>query len=164
MNSDSLAVLVSTDCGQTFSVIYKKGGDILSTAGTAAAYFTPASNQWRTEAVNLNAYAGQQNVLIAFQNINGYGNQLYIDNVNITGTLASVVYKFTGNGNWDIASNWLNNTIPPAVLPGNAEIIIDPIPAGECVLNVVQQVSSPGKLTVKAGKKFRITGSLDIGN
>ena len=162
--SDSLAVLVSTDCGQTFSVLYKKGGALLSTAGASTSYFTPASNQWRTETINLTAFAGQQNVIIAFQNINGYGNQLYIDNVNITGTLASTIYKFTGNGNWDVASNWLNNTIPPAVLSGNAEIIIDPLVTGECVLNIVQQVNSPARLTVKLGKKFRVTGNLDVGN
>ena len=163
--SDSLAVLVSTDCGQTFSVVYKKGGVILSTAGASTSYFTPASNQWRTETVNLDAYAGQQSLIIAFQNINGYGNQLYVDNVNITGTpVATIQYKFTGNGNWDVASNWLNNIIPPAVLSGNAEIIIDPQPAGECVLNIAQQVINPAKLTVRSGKKFRITGNLNIGN
>ena len=163
--ADSLAVLVSTDCGQTFSGVYKKGGAILSTAGTATAYFTPGANQWRTDAINLNSYVGQQNVVIAFQNINGYGNQLYIDNVNITGTpLASVQYKFTGNGNWDVAANWLNNTIPPAVLSGNAEIIIDPVVNGECVLNIAQQLNNPSKLTVKLGKKFRITGDLKINN
>jgi hypothetical protein len=71
-------------------------------------------------------------------------------------------FIFIGNGNWDEANNWLNNTIPPATLPSCYEIIIDPQVDGECILNVPQTVSAGGKLTVKAGKKFRILSNLII--
>lgn len=87
--SDSLAVYISTNCGTTFTKIYQKGGSILSTAGSGGNNFVPTASQWRTDTVNLNAYIGQSNVLIAFQNINGYGNKLYLDNVNLTGTCTS---------------------------------------------------------------------------
>ncbi|GBL35371.1 hypothetical protein EMGBS15_09660 [Filimonas sp.] len=83
--SDSLAVLVSTDCGATFTKVYQKGGTVLSSAGSGGNNFVPTAAQWRTDSVLLNSFTGQQNVLIAFQNINGYGNKLYLDNINITG-------------------------------------------------------------------------------
>ena len=71
-------------------------------------------------------------------------------------------YVFTGDGNWDITTNWMYNQIPPAYLPAKDEILIDPIPGGECILNVVQHLSADSKLTVNAGKKFRIPGNLNI--
>ena len=49
----------------------------------------PTSGQWRTDSVSLNSYIGQPNVLIAFQNINGYGNKLYLDNINIVSTCSA---------------------------------------------------------------------------
>ena len=162
--ADSLAVLVSTDCGQTFTRVYTKGGTVLSTAGSSQGYFVPNAAQWRTETIDLSSYVGQPGVIIEFQNINYYGNNMFVDNINITGTPLALVYKFIGDGNWDVPSNWLNNTIPPAVLTGSAEIIIDPVVNGECVLNVVQQINNNAKLTVKLGKKFRVIGNLIINN
>jgi PKD repeat protein len=82
--ADSLNVLVSTDCGATYTSVYSKGGATLSTAGSGANNFVPSAAQWRTDTVNLTPYVGSTGVLIAFQNVNGYGNKLYLDNVNIT--------------------------------------------------------------------------------
>ncbi len=89
--SDTLAVMVSTDCGVTFTQAYMKGGSTLSTvAGTyTTAIFAPSGNpQWRSENVSLNAYAGQGNVMVVFQNRGRYGQALYVDNINITGTVS----------------------------------------------------------------------------
>jgi PKD repeat protein len=83
---DSLNVLLSTNCGATFTKIYAKGGTGLSTAGSGTINFVPTAAQWRTDTINLSAYAGQQNVVIQFQNVNGYGNKLYVDNMNVKGS------------------------------------------------------------------------------
>lgn len=69
------------------------------------------------------------------------------------------VYTFTGNGNWNIASNWSNSAIPPAVLPSCYEIIINPQAGGECILNVPQTIAG-GKLTVASGKKLTVQSVL----
>jgi len=74
----------------------------------------------------------------------------------------SIGYTFTGNGNWNIASNWSNATIPPATLPAGAEIIIDPVANGECILNITQTISAGAKINVKANKNFRVPGNLVI--
>ncbi len=80
-----------------------------------------------------------------------------------TGVCASVnTYLFIGNGNWNVAANWSNNLIPPAILPSTNNIIIDPMAGGTCVLNVTQRISSGANLTVKSGKFFVIPGLLII--
>ena len=82
--SDSLSVLVSTNCGQTWNRVYYKGGSTLSTTGVdQSAGFVPLSAQWRRETINLSGYAGQSNVIIAFENRSGWGNFVYLDNINI---------------------------------------------------------------------------------
>ncbi len=78
------------------------------------------------------------------------------------GSNGPIGYTFTGNGNWDVAANWSNNAIPPATLPAGAEIIIDPISNGECVLNIPQTVLAGAKVTVQPNKKFTINGNLTI--
>lgn len=85
-NSDSLAVLVSTDCGVTFTQVYLKGGTTLSTNGgiDVSSKFTPTTSQWRNESISLSSYAGQASVMIAFQNRGHYGQPIYLDNINIT--------------------------------------------------------------------------------
>lgn len=86
--SDTLEILVSTDCGLTFTQLYKKGGEILATAPDNQNYFYPNFSQWRTDTVDLAAFAGQPDVMIAYRNINDWGNVLYIDNPRtINGTV-----------------------------------------------------------------------------
>jgi PKD repeat protein len=83
--SDTLVVYASTDCGQNWIEIYSKGGSTLATAANQNGSFVPLSNQWRTDTISLNSYIGQANVSFAFQNRNYNGNNLYIDNINISG-------------------------------------------------------------------------------
>lgn len=73
-----------------------------------------------------------------------------------------VTYTFIGNGNWSVAGNWSNNTIPPAELLYGSEIVINPAGSGECVLNVPQTITYGAKLTVINGKKFRVNGNLSL--
>jgi hypothetical protein len=75
-------------------------------------------------------------------------------------SFAAVTYTFTGNGNWDVTGNWSNNLIPPAVISPGSEIIIDPVPGGQCILNIAYTVSSGAKLTVKQAKNFVVQGKL----
>lgn len=100
--SDSLKVLVSTDCGQSYTQVYFKGGTSLATAAdNASTEFVPAATEWRTETVDLSSYAGNANILIAFRDIGRYGQPIYIDNVNISGVTAgappSAVFTMSNN-------------------------------------------------------------------
>lgn len=92
--SDTLEVLASTDCGSSYSTVYKNFGQPLTTVTPywSNADFIPASDaDWRSDTVDLSAYSGFNNVILKFRNINDYENNLYIDNINIsvTTTLAA---------------------------------------------------------------------------
>ena len=89
--SDTLQVLISTDCGVTYTSLYKKGGSTLAsvTGGQTGSLFVPSGNaQWRAELINLNSYVGQPNVMIVFRNLGYWGQGLYVDNINISSTTA----------------------------------------------------------------------------
>lgn len=82
--ADTLNVYVSTNCGQTWSQVYSKYATVLSTAPATTTSFTPTGSQWRTESVVMNAFNGQGSVIVKFSGHSGYGNMLYLDNVNIS--------------------------------------------------------------------------------
>lgn len=89
--ADGLQVLISTDCGTTWTSVYNKSGNTvaagnLPTVAPITAQFTPTAAQWRQETVDLTSFVGQSNVIIAFKNMAAYGNRLFIDNINLTGT------------------------------------------------------------------------------
>jgi photosystem II stability/assembly factor-like uncharacterized protein len=132
---DSLIVRVSSDCGNTYTRLYAKGGANLSTAGAGSSEFIPTAVQWRTENINLNAFIGQ-NIIIEFQNYNAFGNNIYIDNVNITGT-ASIVSSAGANGaispngatSVTLGSNQ-NYTISPGSCYSIQDVLVDGISQG----------------------------------
>lgn len=75
---------------------------------------------------------------------------------------STTTYIFSGDGNWDSPANWTNNEVPPPTINAGDEIIIDPAPGGQCVLNIVYTVPSGAKLTVSATRYFVIQGNLTI--
>ncbi len=76
-------------------------------------------------------------------------------------SLLPVTYTFIGNGNWNVASNWNGNAIPPPSLPPGSDIIIAPAANGSCILNVQQNILPGAKITVQEGKSFVIQGNLN---
>lgn len=84
--SDSLEVLVSTDCGATFTSLYFKGPSLLATAPTnTSATFVPAANEWATDSIDLSNWQNSTDLLIAFRNHGYWGQALYVDNINLAG-------------------------------------------------------------------------------
>jgi hypothetical protein len=82
--TDTLEVLVTKDCGNTFTSVYKKWGSDLQTVNEPGADFTPvSSSQWRTETVDLSIIAPTGPTQIVFRNTNNNKNNIYIDNVNL---------------------------------------------------------------------------------
>jgi len=84
---DTLDVLTSTNCGATWNVVYTKGGPALQTSAPQTAAFTPTAGagQWRKEIIGLTGL-NTNSVLVKFVARSGYGNNLYIDNVNLRQT------------------------------------------------------------------------------
>jgi PKD repeat protein len=93
---DSMAIFVSTDCGATYSRVASytsDAGSNFATVSDQTSQFSPSvSSEWcgntlipSCPSIDLSAYAGQSEVIIKWEAINGYGNNLYIDNINISG-------------------------------------------------------------------------------
>ena len=89
-DQDGLIVAISDDCGNSFPVeqyVYFKQGMDLATAPVSTGQFVPSGrSQWRTETLNLDQYAGASHLRIAFIAVNDFGNNMYLDNIHISGT------------------------------------------------------------------------------
>ncbi len=97
LKNDSLKVYISTDCGTNWTLLqaYGENGSTNWVTGTnTTSIFVPsAAADWcgalgtaSCKTINLNAYAGNDEVRIKFVAKNAFGNNLYLDNINITGT------------------------------------------------------------------------------
>ena len=116
---DGLRIDISTDCGQTFTpTTYFKENLDLATVPVNVANWTPANaGEWRNDTLDLTSAAGNV-VVLKFVNINGYGNSLFIDNVNfheipvgineLTDTKAIDIYPNPGSGLFTISMSDLD--------------------------------------------------------
>ena len=85
IREDSLALSYSLDCGRTWTLCWQNGGSNLATAlKDTMRPFVPQANEWKSVAVPVNYLRSQSNVQFKFENITGWGNALYLDNINIS--------------------------------------------------------------------------------
>jgi len=95
--TDSLIVLLSDDCGTTWTRLAAYGDDGTGNFATHEKY--DGSDLWVPQnpadwcgqgygspcnSISLDNWVGKSNVLIAFESFNSFGNPLYIDNVTVT--------------------------------------------------------------------------------
>jgi hypothetical protein len=80
---DGLKIVVSKNCGVTYDAlpVYFKTGAELSTTTSSSSWMPSSNADWRREYVNLNDYAGEKEVRLAFVATNQNGNNIYIDNL-----------------------------------------------------------------------------------
>ncbi len=82
--NDELKIRVSDDCGATWTTVWDKAGnDLKTTAPVSSGNFFPEANMWASANVDLSAFNGKSGVIVSFDGISDYGNNLYIDNINI---------------------------------------------------------------------------------
>lgn len=93
--SDSLIVLISEDCGETWTTLLSLGddgnGSFATHTQTTEGFVPQTLDDWcgsgygsQCYSVNLDQYAGSSNIKIAFESYNANGNPLYLDNVLIS--------------------------------------------------------------------------------
>ena len=133
--SDTLEVLVSTDCGQSFISLYKKFGIALTTTTPSWANlaFTPTSTQWRKEIIDLSSFTTNSSAIFKFRNISQYENFMFVDDINVTST--------TGLNNPSVSGVVLN--IYPN--PNNGKFVVqsNDLPKGDrsiVITNVIGEV------------------------
>lgn len=140
--NDKLEVKVSTNCGSTWTTVFTKFGTTLSTAPATTLSFTPTSAQWRNEIVNLNTYANQNNVLIKFTATSNYGNNMYIDDINLTNTTG--IAENTSINSFSVYPNPVNNSTTISMALAQSENVIVNV---YNMLGEVIQTINPGQLS-----------------
>ena len=84
--ADSLEVLISTDCGSSWSGLYLKGGEELGLPDSITEGdndFVPSdAGHWRTETVMLTGFEGEE-ILLSFKTSNYRGSLLILDNIRV---------------------------------------------------------------------------------
>ncbi|MFL5765097.1 MAG: T9SS type A sorting domain-containing protein [Bacteroidia bacterium] len=154
--NDKLEVKVSSNCGTSWTTVYTKSGSTLMTASPTTSAFTPTASQWRKETVNLNAFAGQSNVMVKFVGTSAYGNNLYIDNINLVNNASAGVNEVNAVDNVTVYPNPIANAATINFnLSDASDVMIQ-------MVNALGQVISTKNLgTLNAGEQ---TYSLDASN
>ena len=81
---DTLEVLVSTDCGQTYTTVYKKyGSNLVTHTAPLTTSFVPAEGEWRKDSINISNYISAGKILLSFRNTTGFENNIYLDDINL---------------------------------------------------------------------------------
>lgn len=94
---DTLQVLVSTDCGQTYTSLYKKyGADLVTRPGSTTYAFVPNASEWRKDSIDLAGFLGQSNLLFSIRNTAGYENNIYLDDINVRSVFINPNLKRVG--------------------------------------------------------------------
>ncbi len=105
---DTLEVLVTSDCGLTYTSVYKKWGTELQTLGdpnTAPVYdhtadpigFVPTNNFWRKEFIDITrVVTGKSSFQVIFKNTSNAGNNTFLDNINISTVILPAKLKSEG--------------------------------------------------------------------
>jgi len=96
--ADTLEILISTDCGTSFTSLFKKGGaglatdtvPILNPLTLQACFFIPTASQWKNKIIDLSNYANEPNAIIKFSYISNMGGSINIDNINFGNNLAVI--------------------------------------------------------------------------
>ncbi|MFK7833046.1 MAG: T9SS type A sorting domain-containing protein [Winogradskyella sp.] len=87
--NDRLEILVSTDCGVTWTGVFNEAGSTLATlTASQTQYFPSGATGWVSNSIDLSAYDDLDDVVIRFKATSGYGNNLFIDNISMNTTLS----------------------------------------------------------------------------
>ena len=123
-NNDSLMVLISSDCGNTWDVLFNKGGSLLSSASPTYNPFYPTSaSHWKQESISLDAYQGD--MMIRFRAVCGGGNNLYLDDIAVLYTVGTE--NIPGEMSFSVYPNPTSDVITVSGIPPQSEILITDI-------------------------------------
>jgi PKD repeat protein len=123
--SDSLIIFLSEDCGNTWTRVEAYGDDGYGSFATSPQYdetdnWAPQSlSDWcgqgygsDCKSISLNNWIGKNDIRIAFESFNFFGNSLYIDNVTVeqyTGVDETVDEDFDKEGGMKVFPNPAHN-------------------------------------------------------
>jgi hypothetical protein len=177
---DKLEVQYSSNCGQTWNTVYSKAGSVLATKAAQTGAFTPSATQWRKETVNIPASG---DLLVKFKATSAYGNNLYLDNINLkacmiqtlqissSNTAAAicqgdeVVLTASGSGSVQWSNNMTATSISVTPLTNTVYAIVSTDPSG-CgnTSSISLNVAPVQTISIAAGSNASGTVTICKGN
>ena len=150
-SDDALEVLVSSNCGNTWTSVYSAQGFALvtSSASPISSSYVPDQSDstcWRTDGVNLTNYK-LPNLLVKFVTTSDNGNNLYLDNINL-----AVNYSATGLSRNSVSASKIS--VYPNPTNGTTQIKMDNMKAGEgkvTLTNTLGQVMYQKQVSLNEG-------------
>jgi PKD repeat protein len=98
MNNEILRVLTSNNCGNTWTQRAQYSGPTLETVAATTTEFFPTNSQWSNKQITIAQADKVENLLIRFEFTSNSGNNIFIDNINISGSTSSAPrVDFTSN-------------------------------------------------------------------
>ena len=158
--SDTLQIWASIDCGITWQNIWEKAGNNLVTTTpffTESAWIPSSNNDWESEIIDLNNFINEDDFVLKFRNITDYENNIFLDNINITG--ATILQSWdcdsqgncndpgTGNGQYSSLTACNNECISTSIENIDNNISIFPNPTNRHV-TIQFESSTTSKITV----------------
>ena len=165
-NTDRLLVWRSLDCGYTWSLAMAPlQGSGLSTIGSTlnTGIWVPGANDWATKSTSLNSISTETNVRFKFAFESGQGNNLYIDDINIDGTL-SIEDQLTKITSFSVYPNPTSSSarISFNLIEGVENLSIKVRSAvGQVVTNVISgQSFSAGKYSLRIDEEKKLASGI----
>ena len=118
-HDDGFRIDISNDCGHSWDSIYGAFGADLATTSYQSSVWFPTCDSWQTDTINLSSLGyNNDTIMLRFVAINDYGNQFYLDNININGdnivtnknieNYSLRLYPNPSNGIFSVVSNYHN--------------------------------------------------------
>jgi len=118
---DGLHADISTDCGANWTTVYSAYGAALGTAPqTTTAWVPTACNHWLLHDIDISAYDGQR-ILLRFVGESHFGNDLFIDNINVVNNGVKLSLKVMLDGPYDSNTQLMRDDLRAAGLVPAAE-------------------------------------------
>ena len=119
VDGEALSVYIIDDCTENLAsatrVFFKEGG-ALATTSIESSFFIPSSEDWVTQVIPLNSFVGTSNLRIAFVNRNGWGNNVYLDDIQL---ISESVNNITIENILEPSKAVCNDIISPKILVAN---------------------------------------------
>lgn len=105
-NTDRLFIKYSLNCGQSWTIKQPFGNAAIVTAPDHGSSFVPTAGEWLEKTVDFSAQGSATNLRVMFEFTSDGGNNIYLDDINIGGTVG--IDEFDNIGNFLIYPNPTN--------------------------------------------------------
>lgn len=99
---DTLSILLTKDCGSTYTTLYKKwGASLQTTADSTKAYteeFFPTTLEWRRDSINLTPYLNntEAQFQLVFRFNSNFENNVFLDDISVNSVTLPPLLKQQG--------------------------------------------------------------------